>query len=263
MKKVLLVVLIAIGVISLFISVPSWVTSFFTSNSQQAEITNNTKLIEIDIAGTNATIIPKEQDELTAELKGKGKVDIVKRGNRIEVQYKRKWFEWFSIMDNTKLTITIPKSYDRDLEIEVGSGNINFVDSEDLHLDHVEVEIGSGNVQIESLNVNNGDFEVSSGNMNINQFTGKLEANVSSGNLVIQMDDITDNVEADVSSGHLKLDLADDASFTLDARVSSGHIANQFPLENEQTSKSELSGKHGTGKYHIDLNISSGVVELN
>ncbi|MDM5331888.1 DUF4097 family beta strand repeat-containing protein [Ureibacillus composti] len=263
MKKVLLVVLIAIGIISLFISVPSWVTSFFSTNNHQAEITNNIKLIEIDVEGTNATIIPKNQDEVTAELKGKGKVEVVKKGNSIEVQYRRKWFEWFSFFDKTKLTISIPEDYDRDLDVEVGSGNINFVNSEDLHLDNVEVEIGSGNVQIETLNVNSGDFKVSSGNMDIDQFTGKLEANVSSGNLVIHMDELTDNVEADVSSGHLKLDLPDDSNFTLDARVSSGHIANKFQLENEQSSKNELSGKHGTGKYHIDLNVSSGVVELN
>lgn len=263
MKKVLLVVLIAIGIISLFISVPSWVTSLFSTNNHQAEINNNIKLIEIDVEGANATIIPKDQDELTAELKGHGKVEVVKKGNNIEVQYRRKWFEWFSFFDKTKLTITIPEDYDRNLEIEVGSGNINFIDNKDLRLNHVEVEVGSGNVQIETLNVNSGDFEVSSGNMEIYQFTGNLEANVSSGNLVIQMDELTDNVEADVSSGHLKLDLPDDAGYTLDARVSSGHIANQFPLVTEQNTKNELSGKHGTGKYHIDLNVSSGVVELN
>lgn len=259
-KLIFISALIIIGILSLFISVPS----LFESNNEQIEVTDGIEAIEIDVQGVNTIIIPKNQNSVKADVDGKGNVSVTKQGNTIEVEYDRKWFEQiFSFFDRTQLTVTIPENFNRDLKLEVGSGNIHFQEAaEQMQLRQFDVEIGSGNVKIDSLSADMGEFEVSSGNLNIKQYSGQLEAEVSSGNLTVQMETLTAPIQADVSSGHLTLDLPDDADFTLDGKVSSGRILNNFTLQESQETKNSLRGTFGSGKHSIDLDVSSGVIEL-
>ena len=75
---------------------------------------------------------------------------------------------------------------------------------------------------MDSITAQTGVLDVRSGNIDLQQYTGQLEADVSSGNLTIQMDELSDDVKVEVSSGHVELDLPDHADFTLDGNVSSG-----------------------------------------
>ena len=141
----------------------------------------------------------------------------------------------------------------------MGSGNVN---SKDLHLNKLLIDVNSGNVNMDSITAQTGVLDVSSGNIDLKHYTGQLEADVSSGNLTIQMDELSDDVKVEVSSGHVELDLPDHANFTLDGNVSSGFISNSFPLKDKQESKRELKGINGTGENHVDLSVSSGKIEV-
>ena len=182
-----------------------------------------------------------------------------KSGNSIEVDYKRKWFQPFGFFKRPKLTVYLPDDYQRDLAIEVGSGNVN---SKDLHLNNLLLDVNSGNVNMDSITAQTGVLDVRSGNIDLQHYTGQLEADVSSGNLTIQMDELSDDVKVEVSSGHVELDLPDKADFTLDGNVSSGFISSSFPLKDKQESKRELKGINGTGEHYVDLSVSSGKIEV-
>ena len=67
----------------------------------------------------------------------------------------------------------------------------------------------------------------------------------------------------EVSSGNVQLDLPDDANFTLNGKISSGLISNDFPLNNEIKDSHTLQGTHGSGKYNVDLFVSSGRININ
>jgi len=175
------------------------------------------------------------------------------------VEYKRKWYQAFGFFKRPKLTVYLPDDYQQDLAIEVGSGNVN---SKDLHLNNLLLDVNSGNVNLDSITTQTGVLDVSSGNIDLKHYTGQLEADVSSGNLSIQMDELTDSVKVDVSSGHVELDLPSDANFTLNGEVNSGSISNRFALENQQENKHELKGIHGSGEHHLDLSVSSGKIEV-
>jgi lia operon protein LiaG len=171
-------------------------------------------------------------------LDGKGKVTVNKNGDQISVHYKRKWLEGgFSFFKKTKLTIYIPENYDRNLSIEVGSGNLVYsgpAKNEPRKLDELKVELSSGNVelknlmtktfihdgssgniQIDSLKAKKGILDISSGNINLENYTGGLEVDLSSGNLDVEMDEMVGPFEMDVSSGKVSLDLPKNASFIL------------------------------------------------
>ena len=149
MQKGPILIVILIGVFVLLFVLPSWLSS---SDEQNIEVTNDIELIEIDAAGINTVIIPRKQKDIEAELDGKGSVTVKKYGDSIRIEYERKGFQPISFNNRKKLTIYIPESYDQDMEIEVGSGNVLFDGkANDLHIKHLSLEAGSGNIQIESV----------------------------------------------------------------------------------------------------------------
>jgi lia operon protein LiaG len=255
LQKNLITIVILLGAFLLLISV----SSLLPLGKQTAELTDRIDVIEIDVSGISTTIIPEKRDNVEADLDGNGSVQVKKSGNSLEVEYKRKWYQPFGFFKRPKLTIYLPDDYQRDLAIEVGSGNVN---SKDLHLNKLLIDVNSGNVNMDSITAQTGVLDVRSGNIDLKHYTGQLEADVSSGNLTIQMDELSDDIKVEVSSGHVELDLPDHADFTLDGNVSSGFISSSFPLKDKQESKRELNGINGTGEHHVDLSVSSGKIEL-
>ena len=114
-----------------------------------------------------------------------------------------------------------------------------------------------------SVTADSGDFQLSSGRMIVKHYSGQLQAEVSSGLVNIQLDELTAPADVTVSSGSVNLDLPDDANFTLHGKVSSGVINNSFQLKNATTSKKNIEGTYGTGKHPVDLKVSSGIITVH
>lgn len=280
LKKIIIIFLTLVVVSQLFLYVSSnWLP--FGNQRDKAEVTDRTNMIEIDVSGVSTTIIPESRNDVKADLDGKGKVTVTNSGDSIRVEYKRKWYEWFSAFGNTKLTVYLPEDFKRDMNLDIGSGSLNFngsgmklatvsidVNSGQVHLNSLSVlelnhEVSSGNVNIDSLAVGSGNFEISSGNVDLKNYTGKLKADISSGKFAVQMDQLTDSVDINVSSGIASLDLPNDANFTLEGKVSSGKISNDFPLNQTKENKSHIGGTHGTGEHQVDVSVSSGMITIN
>ncbi|WP_071394056.1 DUF4097 family beta strand repeat-containing protein [Bacillus tuaregi] len=262
MRKLLVLVVILLAAFVLYFSIPS---SWFGLGKQSAAVTDEIERIELDVSGINTRIITEDRDDVEANLEGKGKLRVSERGNSIEIEYKRRWFESFSFFSGPKLTLYIPEDYQKDLEIEIGSGNLNYAGEskgQPVVLNKLSVEVNSGNAKLSHIQTNKGVFDVNSGNVSVEHYAGQLTADISSGNINIQMDQLTDSIEVDVSSGRASIDLPDKADFTLDGKVSSGNISNTFILKDKQETERELSGIHGSGKHAVDINISSGKIEL-
>jgi lia operon protein LiaG len=289
MKKVLIIFIILVGLYSLFNIVNNsfdWVP-FGEKKENQATVTNQIEQIEIDVASLSTTIIPENRNSVKAELKGKGQLIVDKNGDKIVVKVKRPWGSWFSLFNfskNPRLTIYVPEDYDRNMNIDLGSGNLKFSGpskQQPMKLDELIVDIGSGNLElrnlevtqlkhdgssgnvvIDSIKAKNGTFDVSSGNLVINHYQGAVKADLSSGNLDLQMDKLTDSIDIDVSSGNVHLDLPDNADFTLRGDVGSGKITSDFPLTSKNLNSKNIQGKHGSGKYPINLDVSSGTIKI-
>jgi lia operon protein LiaG len=285
MKKIFVIFLIIKGLYVLIFqtSVFSW--SIFGNESKETMVSSSVELIEFDVSGASTTIIPDNTDNVRAELDGKGKVSVKQNGDKISVHYKRKWFEGgLPFLNKSKLTIYIPEDYDRDMSIEIGSGNLAYSGpskNQPMELDDLKVELSSGNVQLEnlttktfkhdgssgniqidSLTTDTGILDISSGNINLENYIGELKADLSSGNLAVQMDKMIGLIEIEVSSGKVSLDLPHDANFTLNGEVSSGHINSKLPLKDKVEDKKNLKGTYGNGKYDIDLDVSSGSIDI-
>lgn len=285
LKRILIIFLILIG---LYLLVTSNVASLFTFGKSEAEakVTKSIDLVNIDASSVKTVIIPEKRNDIKAVLDGKGDVSIKKSGDSIHVEYKRSWFNNFSFFNgNSTLTIYIPENYDRKMDIDVGSGYLVFEgDSKNkpMHLQELDIDLGSGKIDLKNLNLEEfksdvssgmitidslkttaGTLDVNSGIVKIRHYQGMLDAEVSSGQLDIQMDKVTDNIDVEVSSGHLKLDLPENADFTLNGEVSSGIIKSDLPLKDKIQNKNKISGHLGNGKYQLNVSVSSGLVNIH
>lgn len=282
---IILLIISGIGIVIFNSNTFSWLP-FGKQYTTQAPVSKQIKMIEIDVSGMDTTIIPEKREYVTAELKGKGKVKIKQGKNKIEISVKHKWFDWFSFGKKAELNVYIPEEYSRDMDIELGSGNLTFsghsknrpmvlnelsvdMSSGNLTLDNLSVkhfthEGSSGNVNIESLATETGTFDISSGNIKLRHYTGAAKAELSSGKLDAQLDELKDAVDIEVSSGKVTLDLPADADFTLNGKVSSGQIHCRFPLKNKKTDDQNIiAGSHGSGKHPLDLTVSSGSIDIH
>lgn len=283
MKKIIILVLIITGAYIVFnqSNVNAWWS--FGEKSTETKVTNRIDSIEIDVSGASTTIIPDYDNTVRAELDGKGKVTVEKSGDTIKVELKKKWLEGFGFFNKSKLTIYIPDDYDQNLQIKVGSGNLNFSgpsEKNPMEFEQLSLDIGSGNVQlnnlvaktfqhdsssgniqIDGLTTEKGFFDISSGNVGLRHYSGELKADVSSGNLDVEIDKLKGDIEIDISSGRATLDLPKDADFTLEGEVTSGNIQSDFQLDKED--KNSIQGRNGTGKYNIDLDVSSGNIVIH
>ena len=259
MQKILIFVVILAGAFILLLTIPSLLPF---GKQTEAEVTEQIDLIELDVSGISTIIIPEDRSNIVAELDGKGQVEVKQNGDTITIEYSRNWSQQFSFFSSPKLFVYIPEDYNRDIDLEVGSGNIDFKGNSKFQINHLSMDVGSGNITMNSLSTKKSVMDVRSGNIHLKRHTGQVEADVSSGNLVIQMDELTDSVKIDVNSGRVELDLPEDANFTLEGEVNSGFISNHFELKDKVQNKQNLSGVHGTGEHFINMDVSSGVIEL-
>lgn len=261
MKKTSILIVILAGAFVLLLALPS----MLSSTKQKEKITKDIELIEIETAGVSTVILPSKNSDIEAEVEGKGSVKIEKSRSRIKVEYERRWpqFFSFSFFKRSQMTIYLPEKYHRDLAIEVGSGDVHFNgEGKELFFNHLTLEVGSGDIQLDSVTANKAVIDVHSGDIAVKAFAGQLDAEVSSGDLMIEFASLQDSIQADVSSGDLTLKLPGAADFTLNGRISSGEISCDFPLQEKSEAKNELKGIHGSGEHEIKLNVSSGNIEI-
>ncbi|MFD0828306.1 LiaG family protein [Neobacillus sp. M.A.Huq-85] len=283
MKRIVIILLIITGLY--FIFQQSLRFDWFSAGSREgsAAISGDVRVIKVDVSAVNADIIPEDRMNLKAVLDGKGKMTVNEDGDTVEVTVKKKWFDWFdwTPFEKKTLKVYIPETYQQDMEIDLGSGNLEF-SGKSMKLDKLSVDIGSGNMNLDNLTVNHfihdgssgnvhidsltsktGTFDLSSGNLDIQHYIGKIDGDVSSGGAKIQVDKLTDSIDLDLSSGNVNLNLPNDADFVLDGEVSSGNISCDFPLKSKEFSRKSIKGTHGTGEHMINLSVSSGNIDIH
>ncbi|MBN8201675.1 MULTISPECIES: LiaG family protein [Bacillaceae] len=284
MKRIFAIFIILVCSYLLFTGVNSWLS--FGESSTEASLSKRTDHISIDVSSSDTVIIPEKRNDVRAELDGKGKVTVNKAGSEVRVEYKRKWLDGFQFFNNkSNLKIYIPEDFNKSMSINIGSGRLNFAgesESRPFVLESLNVNMSSGKVSLANIKTDEfehegssgmmeadhiitrtGEIDMSSGKVKVRNYQGKLDAGVSSGQLDIMVGKLTDSIKVEASSGFVRLDLPDDADFTLKGKASSGHISSHFELDDEKRDKNDISGKHGSGEHDIRISVSSGKAEIN
>lgn len=280
MKKVLVLFIIILAGYLVFNGL-SWIGN--SKQQNEAKIHHSTNEILVDVSGISTKIIPENRSNLSAKLEGKGTVAVKDSGDQISVSYKRKWldWDWIPFTNHPKLTIYLPKDYHRNLDLKIGAGNLELTPGSEMKLNNLTVDMGAGNIklsnldvdrfkhtgaagnaEIDNLAVEDGSFDISSGNVHVKHYIGKMNADLTSGNFRVQLDKVTDSIDVDVSSGNVQLDLPRKADYTLKGTIVSGIVSNELSLKNYHKDLRSIEGTSGNGKHAITLHVTSGRIKL-
>ncbi|MGG4167754.1 DUF4097 domain-containing protein [Rossellomorea vietnamensis] len=279
-----IIALLALGTLYVILNDNTTLFAKESQSGERIEVTNKIKHIDLDLENSDTEIIPTDKNEVKVDIEGKGTMTLAGKGDTIDVTIKQKWYEWIGFNRKSDVTIYVPKEYDQSMEIDIGSGNFVMAgesNSKKWKLDELSVEMGSGNMELENIETNlfehdgssgdlvvnglttkDGEVEISSGDVELSNFEGPLEGNLSSGELTVTMDSLKGDLNFDVSSGGVKLDLPEEASFKLNGKASSGDISCSLPLKDQKIEDGDISGVSGSGKYTIDVSVSSGNVDI-
>jgi lia operon protein LiaG len=283
LKKLFVLLFFIVGLFLLIITNTSWLSIGHKNN--QAEVTEKIDLIEIDVSRVSTTIIPENRNDVRAEYKGKGKVTVKENGDSIKVEFESKnWFNFLSPFNKKDLTIYIPEDYDRDMVIDSGSGKLTFSGkskNEPMHLENLSLNMSSGHVQLNHISTNQfeqvgssgyvgidsfvtkkGSFNMRSGKLDVKEYSGEVIATLSSGLFNLQLEKLSNSVALEVNSGFATVDLPSDADFTLNGKMGSGAITTDFSLSDSKEEKHKIEGSHGSGEHDLDLDVSSGRIEV-
>lgn len=263
----------------------------FAEVQKEEEISlDNCNKINLDFPNDDIFISSTDGDKLrviqraTGKLAEEEKFTISKEGNTVVIRKRNPHFVFkFDIFQHfdDQIEVFIPKSYNKDLDIKMSSGNIvisnnitlnNIIclqSSGDLECrnsitaNRITLKTNSGNINVSDLSVKSYEINTSSGNIEINSLSGSGDVEASSGNIKIGYSDIGEYSKVSAHSGNIKLVVPKEISFEFDGKCSSGDIDSNFDMNYKNKNGNEVSAKVGSGPYkRISSKTTSGDINI-
>lgn len=244
------------------------------ANSSNVKVVrSSTNEVEVRLHGkANAQLSKK------IELKSEPKGDTLKLG----IEKPERFAFGFGAM-NLTLTVALPEKRWNEINVRVGSGNINV---EKVEGKSVQARAGSGNVTMTAAKAGTIELKTSSGNVEANEFKAealsfnvqsgnvtlkngeaKLKGETRSGNIRISMAELLHDVEVEAGSGNVKVTLDHEPkSLTVDYSGKSGvgKIAwNNFSYNQVDSDRRSIKGTFGSGETKLKVVTGSGNFTLD
>lgn len=143
-------------------------------------------------------------------------------------------------------------------DVKSSSGNINLRHNEAQ--DEATIQANSGDLNVSDMTAESLSLETTSGNIDVQKFSGALTANANSGDITIRNNKISGSIDAQAGSGNVALRFTEEPeSVSVDYRGGSGEgtVDLQGFLYKEKTEKL-IIGQKGDGKYKIRVRTNSG-----
>jgi lia operon protein LiaG len=277
MKKVvyLMLLLFIIGVVGTLVSVSaSGGFSLDTYNVSDKAVVHNADIsrVEIDLSSSDVTVHSSDSDEFTVEMNGKIskklkkklKLDVQEKGQTLKIglagedQIK---FNVGVLIVDTNVEVFIPKKIYDSIQISTSSGDILI---QDLKAKETLFDTSSGDIIARDLYTGVNRFHSSSGEVELSNVTGDIEAESSSGDMIIDFINANGNLDAKTSSGDVSITYQEEPnSLKIDFQGSSGE--GEVSLEDvsfDEKSENSIRGVIGEGFYKLNVETSSGDFSL-
>jgi len=270
------------------------VTGNFSVTSEQIDKTKSFNAgeieeINIDIISTDINIITSEDEDIKVHFYGEVSTNVkkdipelmaYKSGDKlhIEIIQPKTIFIGVSIW-RTNLDIYIPEDSVEDIKINTVSADTNI---EDLEVDGFIYSSVSGDFKAKSLFARDLKLGSTSGDLNIENYTGNIDIKVTSGDVALnygkQNDSIgvitvsgdvyikqdqPSNMNIRTTSGEVDIVFSEDAQFYLKATTVSGGIETEFPIKIISSGRRDLEGIVGSNDMAIIISTTSGDININ
>lgn len=201
-------------------------------------------------------------------------------GGKITIEVRNK--EYSMNIRNSKiiLDIHIPSDYSKNINLKTVTGDMNI---SNMALTNIDCKVTTGNINInnikaEILNTSciTGDIDatnitcqsstldVITGSIKFHKFTGELNGKIVTGDIYAEISKLTGDINLSSTTGSLRLQLPEDAGFSIKAKANIGDVSCSFPVNsNRSLTAKEVDGTIGSGKYNVILNITTGDIKVD
>lgn len=244
---------------------------------------DNTKEILIDSSSSDVFVIPEDRDNIYVEFETyeKGQYLEIRDGSRVEIK-TRSDLDFGITLGGTdyRLYVYVPREYSQELTVDLSSGDVH-IDNMDLEV--IDLHLSSGDVKLNNINANSivadlssGDIvfdnvtckrletDLSSGNIELERFIGDIKGKSSSGDINVEYIDKMGNIDYRLSSGEVVIDYRHvEVDGEFDLSTSSGDIEMDMSLdEYERLEEDRVVGSNGKKTYQIVIDTSSGDITI-
>ncbi|WP_075980065.1 DUF4097 family beta strand repeat-containing protein [Bacillus massilinigeriensis] len=281
MKKLAsgLLLLLVIGMVGTIVSLKAnGGFSFDTYNVSDKKTVNgeNIEEVEIDSSSSDVKVVPTDEKEISIELSGKVskklkrklQLDVVERGNKLEVALKGENQLKFNIgvlIVDTNINVYLPEKVYQSIKVETSSGSneIDSLKAKELSLrtssgdllardsvaeDTFIIQSSSGEVDLKNNKANIFDVKVSSGSLYAVDLDGK-ESTFHSSSGEISLKNVIGEIVAEASSGEIIID-NEETTGNMYTETSSGDVSVAF--DKKPTSLAiDFKGNSGEGNVEI------------
>ncbi len=245
-----------------------------TIDQEKKEAIKGIENISIQTISDNINIIPVDSDEVRAHYHGsysttnsdyKPELVVERSGSQLKILIKvEPNITHFSFRNDLKLDVYIPGKFDEDLKINSTSGDVN-VDT--LNVDEFEYINISGNLNAKRIEAEDASMNTTSGEVNISGEFDKVKFTTISGNLIsddfkakestlnttsgeIKLSGQPGDVTSKAISGNLNLNYSDFDN-TIEANSASGEVEIWLPKD----AGFELDYKTASGDVRCDFKV--------
>ncbi|MGE6257946.1 DUF4097 family beta strand repeat-containing protein [Heyndrickxia sporothermodurans] len=142
------------------------------------------------------------------------------------------------------------------LSIQATSGEIEAVNNQ---AENISMKTTSGDIDIQKLSALSSDFTSTSGEINIDDISGKVVTNASSGDISIAPNEQINDMDIETTSGEVHVKAKQSIPFAIDYKGSSGEgIISASGVTYTEKSDHLIVGKIGSGKVKLKVRTTSG-----
>lgn len=225
--------------------------------------------IKVNTASSDVKIVPANTDEITISLDGKASSNSAKAidlkvetaGDTLELGVERKNNIGFSLFQFERITLTValPEKIWDNVEIDVGSGNI---DIPQLAGTSVTFSTGSGKITAAGIEAENAYLKTGSGNLKLTD-SNATTLSVRAGSGGIHLADIqADALEADVGSGSIKAERYYSGELSFQANSGKVTLTDGEGAVTGSTGSGDITLSAKELRHDTDLKVGSGRIRV-
>lgn len=216
----------------------------------------NTAYIELE-ERNSGSMFNSSQSMLNISIPGKKYGSVKIRTASSDVKMDEMNCQNFSFHSSSGDLNAVEIIAEKDIEIETASGDVQVMESSS---DQFFFDSSSGDFNSQSLMSKSSSFNSASSDMQIDEFTGDLLLNSSSGMSSIKYKEFSNIIDANSVSGNIILHLPEDAQFNYQINSLSGDINIEHASLNSD--EKTLSGSVGQSNKLVKINSASGDISI-
>ncbi|MHA6481122.1 DUF4097 family beta strand repeat-containing protein [Paenibacillus sp. strain BS8-2] len=200
--------------------------------------------------------------KLTVELPDQTMQSLTAKVNSGDVTMDTATFDSIDLRTNSGDIETSAVTAFSKLQLKTNSGDLEL---DDITAGSIHLETNSGDIEMDQYESEFIQFDVDSGDVVLENGTGELKGEVSSGDIHLDTDDLTHHTNLKASSGDISISISKEpASLAVQLSTDSGDVVlgkSGFTKDGKNGDK-DINGKFGDGELELIAQSGSGDVIL-